>query len=187
MTVVSKDKSDPQNTNNSANYYNPETHSAGNAEVNFMLDTTAPIVENMRVDEGGLFSPIAKVTFTAMDNIALDNVTYEANGNTQSMKQGTTSEYSIEVPEHLFVDTKVSVVAKDRAGNYSDGRVEGNSSAAPNTVLLNSGTIMVRAGIWRYLPLIAVIAAVVAVAILFIAKRRGSDDATQSDGEGNLE
>lgn len=168
-----------ENNNNSANYYDPSMHDINSAEVAFTLDTTAPIVENLHVEEAGLFSSEGnKVSFTALDNIGLDNVTYFVNDEMGTFKQGETSEYSFDVPMSLFGDTQIAIVAKDLAGNYSDGTVDGDATVTPNEQLVQAGTLTVRAGIWRYLPLIIATVGVVGAAIFIVVRRRdNSQDA----------
>lgn len=175
VAVNSQDK--VKNNNNSTNYYDPATHDLNSAEVAFTLDTTAPIVENLHYEEGALFSGDGtKVTFTAIDNIGLDNVSYTVNGNTGSLTQGVTDEYTFDVPVSMFGDTDIAIVARDIAGNYSDGTIEGNASAHPDEALVAAGKVTVRASIWRYVPFIAGGVGVAGITAFILIRRKKNND-----------
>ena len=115
------------------------------------------------------------MTFSAIDHIGIENVSYKYGETSDSFKQGETNEYSISVPVSMFNDNEIVIEATDFAGNVSNGRVLGDSTSKVDDSKVSK--ITVRAGIWRYVPLLLAVAAVLGVGIFFIVRRLRGDDA----------
>lgn len=124
ISVDSTDKA--TNTNDSSEYYDRAEGKLEDASVNFILDTTDPVINGLTIENGTTYdSSSLEGSFTVAENIGVKDVTATLDGQTVDLEQGANDSYSFEVPARAFTPRSFQVTATDYAGRQGSADIEG--------------------------------------------------------------
>lgn len=124
VAVESVDRAD--NTNSSASYYDRSTGEAEAAEVDFILDTTDPVITNLNVADGQTYdSNVYQGSFTVVENIGLRDVEVVVDGEKVQATDDGYGNYTFEVSAASFTPRDLQITATDLAGRTGTAGAEG--------------------------------------------------------------
>lgn len=105
------------NTNTSSNYYDREEGKTAAAEVDFILDTTDPVVTSLNIEDGAVYETgTYEGTFTVVENIGVQGVEVLVDGEAVEVTDDGYGNYSFKVESASFTPRSLSITATDLAG-----------------------------------------------------------------------
>lgn len=105
------------NTNTSSNYYDREAGKTAAAEVDFILDTTDPVVMSLNIEDGAVYETgTYEGTFTVVENIGVREVEVLVDGEAVEATDDGYGNYSFKVESASFTPRSLSITATDLAG-----------------------------------------------------------------------
>ena len=105
------------NTNTSSNYYDREEDKTAAAEVDFILDTTDPVVTSLNIEDGAVYETgTYEGTFTVVENIGVQGVEVLVDGEAVEVTDDGYGNYSFKVESASFTPRSLSITATDLAG-----------------------------------------------------------------------
>lgn len=114
------------NINSSSDFYDRVAGGESAAEVDFILDTTDPVITNLSVSEGAVIeAEECQVTFKVVENIGVADVKVLVDGNQVDTYYDAYGNYNFKVKQASFTDRSVEIVATDLAGRTGEAQVSG--------------------------------------------------------------
>lgn len=124
VAVESVDRAD--NTNTSSSYYDRSSGEVAAAEVDFILDTTDPVITNLNVQSGQTYDSSAyQGSFTVVENIGLRDVEVLVDGEKVEATDDGYGNYTFEVNAASFTPRDLQITATDLAGRRGTADAEG--------------------------------------------------------------
>ncbi len=115
-----------QNINSSSDYYDRETGAESAAEVDFILDTTDPVITNLSVHDGDVIEADEyEGTFKVVENIGISDVKVYVDGQEAMAKGDVYGNYAFYVKKAAFTDRDVRIEVTDLAGRKAEAEVKG--------------------------------------------------------------
>lgn len=171
VSVCSNDLAD--NINTSSGFFNRESGAESAAEVDFILDTTAPVITNLSVHDGDVIdSEEYEGSFKVVENIGIAEVKVLVDGQETMAKGDAYGNYSFRVKKAAFTDRDLRIVATDLAGRRGEAEARG---FRVTTDILELRLAWVVAGV------VAVAAAVCGI-IYALVKRKKEEEGRGSHG-----
>ena len=113
------------NTNTSSNYYDREAGQTAAAEVDFILDTTDPVVTSLNIEDGAVYETgTYEGTFTVVENIGVQGVEVLVDGKAVEVTDDGYGNYSFKVESASFTPRSLSITATDLAGRTGSAGAE---------------------------------------------------------------
>lgn len=126
VAVSSKDVA--TNDNVSGEYYNHDKKKVDNAQVSFTFDRTAPRIDNVNLENGGLYDhgKYRTVAFSASDNYQMDIAKVLIDGEEAEVEfNEDEGMYYATIEAKSFTPRNIVIKAYDRAGNEETFTIEG--------------------------------------------------------------
>lgn len=115
VSVESEDLA--SNTNTSSNYYDRSAGETAAAEVDFILDTTDPVITNLNVTNGATYDAATyEGSFTVVENIGIREVEVLVDGEAVTATDDGFGNYTFPIEAASFTTRTLSVTATDLAG-----------------------------------------------------------------------
>lgn len=115
VSVESEDLA--SNTNTSSNYYDRAAGETAAAEVDFILDTTDPVITNLNVTSGATYDAATyEGSFTVVENIGIREVEVLVDGEAVTATDDGFGNYTFPIESASFTPRTLSVTATDLAG-----------------------------------------------------------------------
>ncbi len=115
-----------ENINTSSGYFNRESGAESAAEVDFILDTTDPVITNLSVHDGDVIdSEEYEGTFKVVENIGIAEVKVIVDGQEAVARGDAYGNYSFRVKKAAFTDRDLRIVATDLAGRTAEAEARG--------------------------------------------------------------
>lgn len=115
VSVESQDRAD--NTNTSSNYFDREAGKTAAAEVDFILDTTDPVITNLNVTSGTTYDAATyEGSFTVVENIGVRDVEVLVDGEAVTATDDGFGNYTFPIEAASFTSRTLNVTATDLAG-----------------------------------------------------------------------
>ena len=156
------------NTNTSSNYYDREEGKTAAAEVDFILDTTDPVVTSLNIEDGAVYETgTYEGTFTVVENIGVQGVEVLVDGEAVEVTDDGYGNYSFKVESASFTPRSLSITATDLAGRTGSA---GADDFRVTTDIFELHLPWVIAGI------VAVVVVAGGLICFFVIKRRRDED-----------
>lgn len=156
------------NTNTSSNYYDREEDKTAAAEVDFILDTTDPVVTSLNIEDGAVYETgTYEGTFTVVENIGVQGVEVLVDGEAVEVTDDGYGNYSFKVESASFTPRSLSITATDLAGRTGSA---GADDFRVTTDIFELHLPWVIAGI------VAVVVVAGGLICFFVIKRRRDED-----------
>ena len=124
VSVQSKDLA--TNTNTSSNYYDREAGETAAAEVDFILDTTDPVISNLNISDGATYdADTYEGSFTVVENIGVRDVEVLVDGKAVKASDDGFGTYTFEVSSAAFTPRSLEITATDLAGRTGTAAADG--------------------------------------------------------------
>lgn len=124
VSVESNDRAD--NTNTSSSYYDRSTGEVAAAEVDFILDTTDPVITNLNIADGQTYESDAyQGSFTVVENIGVRDVEVLVDGVPVQATDDGYGNYAFEVSSASFTPRDLQVTVTDLSGRTGSAGAEG--------------------------------------------------------------
>ena len=115
-----------ENINTSSGYYDRSAGAESVAEVDFILDTTDPVITNLSVHDGDVIdSDEYEGTFKVVENIGISEVKVLIDGQETTAKGDAYGNYTFYVKKAAFTDRELKITATDLAGRTAETEVKG--------------------------------------------------------------
>lgn len=115
-----------ENINSSSDYFDRAQGKESAAEVDFILDTTDPVITNLSVKPGDVFEANDyEGSFTVAENIGIQEVKVYVDGQEAMAKGDAYGNYTFHVSQASFTPRELSIVATDLAGRTGEADVSG--------------------------------------------------------------
>lgn len=115
VSVTSNDRAD--NTNSSSSYFDREAGETAAAEVDFILDTTDPVITNLSVADGATYeAETYEGSFTVVENIGIRDVEVLVDGEPVEATDDGFGNYIFQVSSASFTPRSLEITATDLAG-----------------------------------------------------------------------
>lgn len=114
------------NTNTSSNYYDREAGETAAAEVDFILDTTDPVISNLNISDGATYdADTYEGSFTVVENIGVRDVEVLVDGKAVKATDDGFGTYTFEVSSAAFTPRSLEITATDLAGRTGTAAADG--------------------------------------------------------------
>ena len=114
------------NTNTSSNYYDREAGETAAAEVDFILDTTDPVISNLNISDGATYdADTYEGSFTVVENIGVRDVEVLVDGKAVKASDDGFGTYTFEVSSAAFTPRSLEITATDLAGRTGTAAADG--------------------------------------------------------------
>ncbi len=176
---VSADSQDrATNTNDSSEYYNRSSKELSNASVQFILDTTDPIISGLNIEDGATYDQeLLQASFSVIENIGIQDVQATLDNQAVELNREANDTYTFEVPAQSFTGRNLQINATDYAGRVGSANI-GGFHVTTNVLELHLP--------WVIAGAIIVLGAIGTI-IFFIIKRRKQDEDEEEDEEEALQ
>ena len=115
-----------ENINTSSDYYDRAAGAESAAEVDFILDTTDPVITNLSIHDGDVIDADEyEGTFKVVENIGVSEVKVLVDGQEVASKGDAYGNYSFYVKKAAFTDRDLKVCATDLAGRTGEAEAKG--------------------------------------------------------------
>lgn len=115
-----------ENINTSSDYYDRAAGAESAAEVDFILDTTDPVITNLSVHDGDVIdSDEYEGTFKVVENIGISEVKVLVDGQEVVSKGDAYGNYTFYVQKAAFTDRDLKITATDLAGRTGEAEARG--------------------------------------------------------------
>ncbi|WP_322290392.1 Ig-like domain-containing protein [Paratractidigestivibacter sp.] len=115
-----------ENINTSSDYFDRDAGGESAAEVDFILDTTDPVITNLSIHDGDVIESNVYVgSFKVVENIGVSDVKVFVDGKEEQSKGDVYGNYNFSVDQASFTDREIRVVATDLAGRTGEAEAKG--------------------------------------------------------------
>lgn len=115
VSVESEDLA--SNTNTSSNYYDRAAGENSEAEVDFILDTTDPVITSLNIESGATYDSASyEGSFTVVENIGVREVVVLVDGDEVEATDDGYGTYTFQVEAKSFTPRSLEITATDLSG-----------------------------------------------------------------------
>ncbi len=160
------------NINTSSNYYEREAGGTAAAEVDFILDTTDPVVTSLNIEDGAVYETGAyEGAFTVVENIGVREVEVLVDGEAVEVIDDGYGNYRFRIEAAPFTSRSLSITATDLAGR--------TGSAGADDFRVTADIFELRLP-WAIAGIVAAVAAFGCLACLFAIRRKRDERGARS-------